>query len=55
MKKKSILVYPNIPSTIRSVLHGDGFPVHEPPDNLAMYSSDEDIVSSKNEEQQSST
>jgi len=30
-KKKSALVYPNIPSAIRSIPHGDGLPVPEPP------------------------
>ena len=54
MKKKSTLVYPNIPSAIRPVPHGDGLPVPEPPDNLAMYSDDEDSVSSNSERQQPS-
>jgi len=40
MKKKSTLVYTNIPSAIRPVPHGDGLPVSEPPDNFAMYSDD---------------
>jgi len=40
VKKKSTLVYPTIPSAIRPVLHGDGLPVPEPPDNLAMYFDD---------------
>ena len=35
-------MYPNIPSAIRPVHHGDGLPFPEPPDNLAMYSDDED-------------
>jgi len=35
MKKKSTLVYPNIPSAIRPVPHGGGLPVPEPPDNFA--------------------
>jgi len=47
-------VYPNIPSAIRPVPHGDGLPVPEPPDNFAMYSDDEDSVSSNSEEQQQS-
>jgi len=51
MKKKSTLVYPNIPSAIRSVPHGDGLSVPELPDNFTMYSDDEDIVSSNSEEQ----
>jgi hypothetical protein len=55
MKKKSTLLYPCIPSAIGPVPHGDGLPVHEPPDNLAMYSDEEDCVSSNNEEQHSST
>jgi len=54
MKKKSTLVYPNIPAAIRSVPHGDGLPVPEPPDNFATYSGDKDSVSSNSEEQQSS-
>ena len=54
VKKKSKLVYPNIPSAIRPVHLGDGLPVPEPPDNFAMYSDDEDSVSSNSEEQQTS-
>jgi len=54
MKKKSTLVYPNTPSAIWSVPHGDGLPVPEPPDNFAMYSDDDDSVSSNSEEQQPS-
>jgi len=54
MKKKSTLVYPNIPSAIRPVPRGDGLPVPNPPDNFAMYSDDEDSVSSNSEEQQPS-
>jgi len=54
MKKKSTHVYPNIPSEIRPVPHGDGLPVPEPPDNFAKYSDDKDIVSSNSEEQQPS-
>jgi len=44
MKKKSILVYPNIPSAIRPVPHGNGLPVPEPPDNFATYSDNEDSM-----------
>jgi len=47
-------VYPNIPSEIRPVPHGDGLPVPEPPDSFAMYSDDEDSVFSNSEEQQPS-
>jgi len=54
MKKKSTLVYPNIPSAIRPVPHGDGLLVPEPTDNFAMYSEDEDSFSSNSEKQQSS-
>jgi hypothetical protein len=54
MKKKSTLVYPNIPSAIRPVPHGNGLPVPEPLNNFAMYSEDEDSVSSNSEEQQPS-
>ena len=50
MKKKSRLVYPNIPSAILPVPHGDGLPVPEPPDNFAMNSDNEDSVSSNSEE-----
>jgi hypothetical protein len=54
MKKNSKLVYPNIPSAIQPVPHGDGLPVPEPPDNFYMYSGDKDSVSSNSEEQQPS-
>jgi len=50
MKKKLKLVYPNMPSAIRSLPHGDGLPVPEPPKNFTMYSDDEDNVSSNSEE-----
>jgi len=53
MKKKSTL-YPNIPSAILPVPHGDGLPVIQPPDNFAMYSDDKESVSSNSEEQQPS-
>ena len=45
MKKRSTLVYPNIPSAIRPVPHDDGLSVPEPPDNFTMYPDDEDSVS----------
>ena len=54
MKTKSTLVYPDIPSAIRPVPHGDGLPVPEPPDDFAMYYDDDDSVSSDSEEQQPS-
>ena len=54
MRKKINIVYPNIPSAIRPVPHGDGLPVPEPPDNFAMYSDDDDSVSSNSKEQQPS-
>jgi len=54
VKKKSTLVYPNIPSAIRPVSHGNGLPVPEPLDNFAMYSDDGCSVSSNSEEQQPS-
>jgi hypothetical protein len=54
MKNKSTLVYPNIPTAIRPVPHGDGLPVLETPDNFATYSGDEDSVSLNSEEQQPS-
>ena len=53
MKKKSTL-YPNIPSAILPVPHGDGLPVTQPPDNFAMYSDNKESVSSNSEEQQPS-
>ena len=55
MKNKSTLMYSNIPSAIRPVPHGDGFPVPQYPDNFIMYSEDEDSVSSNSEGQQPST
>jgi len=54
MTKKSTLVYPNIPSAIRPVPHGDEFPVPEPPDNFVMCSDEESSVSSNSEEKQPS-
>jgi len=54
MKKESTLVYPNIPSAIRPVPHGDGLPISDPPDNFVTYSDEEDSVSSNSEEQQPS-
>jgi len=54
MKRKSTLVYPNIPSAIRPVPHGNGLPIPEPPDNFAVYSDDEDSFSSNSKEQQPS-
>ena len=47
-------MYSNIPSANRPVPHGEGHSVAEPPDNFAMYSDDEDGVSSNSEEQQPS-
>ena len=44
------IVYPNIPSAIRHVPHGDGLLVPEPPDNFSVYSDDNDSVSSNSEE-----
>jgi hypothetical protein len=43
-----------MPAAIRPVPHDHGLPVPEPPDNFAMYSDDEDSVSSNSEEQQPS-
>ena len=54
MKEKSTLLYPNIPSAICSVPHGNGLPVPQSPDNFAIYSDEEDSVSSNSEEQQPS-
>jgi hypothetical protein len=47
-------VYANIPLAIWPVPSGDGLPVPEPADNFAMYSDDEDSVSSNSEEEQPS-
>ena len=44
-------MYPNIPLAIRPVPQGDGLPVPEPRDNFAMFSDDEDSVSSNSGEQ----
>ena len=55
MKTKSTPVYPNIPSAIQSVPHGDGLPVPEPPDNFAMCSDDDGSVSSNSKEHQPSS
>jgi len=54
MKKKSTLVYWNIPPAIHPVPYGNGLPVPKSPDNFAMYSDDKDSVSSNSEEQQPS-
>jgi hypothetical protein len=53
-EKKSTLVYLNIPSAIWPVPHDDRLPVPETPDSFAVYSDDEDSVSSNSEEQQPS-
>jgi len=52
MRQNSTLVYLNIPSALWPVPHGDGVPVLEPLDNFAVYSDNEDSVSSNSEEQQ---
>ena len=54
MKKTSKFVCPNIPSAIQPVPHGDGLPIPEPPDDIAMYSDDDDSVSSNSKEHQPS-
>ena len=41
-----------MPAAIWPVPHDHGLPVPEPPDNFAMYSDDEDSVSSNSEDQQ---
>ena len=42
-QKKSTIVYPNIPSALRPVPHGDGLPIPEPPaEYIFLDSSDED-------------
>ena len=47
-------MYPNIPLAIRPLPHGDGLLVLETPENFAMYSDDENSVSSNSKEQQPS-
>jgi len=44
MKKKSKLVYPNIPSAIRPVPHGDGLLVPESPGDFATYYEDKRVL-----------
>lgn len=41
-KKKCKLSYPNIPSAILPVLHGDDLPIPEPPDSFEIEDDDED-------------
>ena len=41
-RKKSRIVYPNIPSALRPVPHGEGLPIPEPPAEYSLDSSDED-------------
>jgi len=41
-KKKWTIVYPNIPSALRPVLHGEGISVPEPPKESTIDSGDED-------------
>jgi hypothetical protein len=48
------IAYPNIPSEIRRVPHGDGLPVPELPNNFDKHLENEECVSSHNEEQQPS-
>ena len=52
MKIKQTLVFHNMPSAIWPVPHGNGLSVPEPPGNFALYSDDEDGVSSNSGEQQ---
>jgi len=54
MTIKQTLVFPNIPSAIRPVPHGDGLSDPETPEYFALYSGDEDGVSSNSGEQQPS-
>jgi len=48
------IVYPNIPSAIRHVPHGDELPVPENRDNFVMHYDDDASISSNSEEQQPS-
>jgi hypothetical protein len=41
-KKKWAVVYPNIPSAVRPVPHGEGISVPEPPKEFTIDSDDED-------------
>jgi hypothetical protein len=41
-KKKWTVVYPNIPSALRPVLHGEGISIPEPPKEFTIDSDDED-------------
>jgi len=41
-RKKWTIVYPNIPSALRPVLHGEGISVPEPPKEFTVDSDDED-------------
>jgi hypothetical protein len=41
-KKNSTIVYPNIPSALRPVPHGEGISVPEPPKEFTIVSDDED-------------
>jgi len=41
-EKKRTIVYPNIPSALRPVLHGEGISVPEPPKEFTIDSDDED-------------
>jgi len=41
-KKKWTIVYPNIPSALRQVLHGEGIFVPEPSNEFTIDSDDED-------------
>jgi len=42
MKKKWTVVYPNIPSALRPVPHGEGISVPEPPKEFTIDSDDEE-------------
>ena len=41
-KKKWTIVYPNIPSALRPVLHGEGISIPKPPKEFTIDSDDED-------------
>ncbi|GBM28834.1 hypothetical protein AVEN_43558-1 [Araneus ventricosus] len=42
-KKKRTIEYPNIPSALRPVFHGEGLPIPEPPTDFSISSDEEDL------------
>lgn len=54
MKKKLILVYPNIPSVLLSILHNKEFTISEPPKDVFSDSDGNSDVSSNDEKKSTS-